>query len=214
MTGLPARTHTSGVVVLLDPSWRIPRSHHRVGAVSHSLSWPLLTLLRNLRYLPAFPYQDNPVLHTYAALLSLYTAQPSADEGLNSRWRLSEIMFMSYCVSENPAFDPILLRDAQSHLEHAKRLDPSNASIQAFLDKVRPSSPKLSVKLALTRYSSQNSNLEKQHNPNLSSNQKTTQILQSQSRTTKTNSAHLERNANASDIQVLVIQLQIDELSY
>jgi len=28
-------------------------------------------------YLPSFPYQDNPILHTYAGLISLYLAQPS-----------------------------------------------------------------------------------------------------------------------------------------
>lgn len=28
-------------------------------------------------YLPSFPYSDNPVLHIYAGLISLYTAQPS-----------------------------------------------------------------------------------------------------------------------------------------
>ncbi|EAU84648.1 hypothetical protein CC1G_00167 [Coprinopsis cinerea okayama7 len=62
-------------------------------------------------YLPAFPYQDNPVLHTYAGLLSLYLAQESAtDKGL----------------------DPILLRDAQSHFDQALTLDPDNVVAQEF----------------------------------------------------------------------------------
>lgn len=34
-------------------------------------------------------------------------------------------------------FDHILLRDAQTHLEHAKSLDQDNSVAQVFLDKVR-----------------------------------------------------------------------------
>jgi len=30
-------------------------------------------------YLPSLPYQDNPVLHVYAGLISLYLAQPQAN---------------------------------------------------------------------------------------------------------------------------------------
>ncbi|KAG7449437.1 uncharacterized protein BT62DRAFT_1054388 [Guyanagaster necrorhizus] len=36
-------------------------------------------------YLPSFPYQDDPVLHNYAGLLSLYLSQPSisgVDDGM------------------------------------------------------------------------------------------------------------------------------------
>lgn len=68
-------------------------------------------------YLPAFPYQDNPILHTYAGLLCLYMAQPSPE-------------------SESAVFDEVLLRAAQSHLDQSKRLDPENIVTQAFLDKI------------------------------------------------------------------------------
>ena len=32
-----------------------------------------------IRYLPSYPYQDNPVLHVYAGLIALYLAQPASD---------------------------------------------------------------------------------------------------------------------------------------
>jgi len=63
-------------------------------------------------YLPSFPYQDNPTLHNYAGLTSLYLAQSTS-------------------VS-----DSILLRDAQSHFDHAKALDPDNDLAKAFLEKI------------------------------------------------------------------------------
>ena len=31
------------------------------------------------RYLPSYPYQDNPVLHIYAGLIALYLAQPPGE---------------------------------------------------------------------------------------------------------------------------------------
>lgn len=33
--------------------------------------------MRCTRYLPSYPYQDNPALHTYAGLIALFLAQPS-----------------------------------------------------------------------------------------------------------------------------------------
>lgn len=30
-----------------------------------------------IRYLPSYPYQDNPVFHTYAGLIALHLAQPA-----------------------------------------------------------------------------------------------------------------------------------------
>ncbi|KAJ7498713.1 hypothetical protein FB451DRAFT_1202811, partial [Mycena latifolia] len=53
----------------------------------------------------------------YAGLLSLYLAQPV--EGGNSQ------------------SNPLLLRDAQSHFERAKALDPANAIADAFLRKIQ-----------------------------------------------------------------------------
>ncbi|RDB22743.1 RNA polymerase I-specific transcription initiation factor rrn11 [Hypsizygus marmoreus] len=68
-------------------------------------------------YLPSFPYQDNPVLHVYAGLICLYLAQPVTSSG-------------------SAPFNAILLRDAQSHFDHAKGVDPDNVVAQGFLDKI------------------------------------------------------------------------------
>ncbi|KAJ7721170.1 hypothetical protein DFH07DRAFT_760592 [Mycena maculata] len=67
-------------------------------------------------YLPSFPYQDDPLLHTYAGLIAIYTAQP---------------------LSGVASFNPIFLRNAQAHFERAKSLDPDNEIADAFLWKVR-----------------------------------------------------------------------------
>ncbi|KAJ7094569.1 hypothetical protein B0H15DRAFT_128764 [Mycena belliarum] len=67
-------------------------------------------------YLPSFPYQDNALLHLYSALLSLYLSQPPKGGSQSN---------------------PSLLRDAQSHFERAKILDPGNAIADAFLDKIQ-----------------------------------------------------------------------------
>jgi RNA polymerase I-specific transcription initiation factor RRN11 len=69
-------------------------------------------------YLPSFPFQDNPVLHIYAGLISLYIAQP-ANEGSNTG-----------------NFNTNLLRDAQSHFERAKALDPDNVVAHAFIERI------------------------------------------------------------------------------
>ncbi|KAF8076599.1 hypothetical protein FPV67DRAFT_423456 [Lyophyllum atratum] len=66
-------------------------------------------------YLPSFPYQDNPVLHIYAGLICIYLAQP---------------------MTPNTPFNPILLRNAQSHFEHAQGIDPNNVVAQGFLNKI------------------------------------------------------------------------------
>ncbi|KAI0952336.1 hypothetical protein AcV7_008179 [Taiwanofungus camphoratus] len=75
-------------------------------------------------YLPSFPYQDNPVLHVYAGLISLYLAQPPAnlthDDG----------------HADELGWNASLLRDARSHLERAKLLDPDNVVAETFLDKL------------------------------------------------------------------------------
>jgi RNA polymerase I-specific transcription initiation factor RRN11 len=67
-------------------------------------------------YLPAFPYQDDPVLHIYAGMASLYLAQPSTEISL---------------------WDTNRLRDARTHFEHAVALDAANPIAEAFLAKVR-----------------------------------------------------------------------------
>lgn len=66
-------------------------------------------------YLPSFPYQDNPVLHIYAGLLCLHLAQKPDD---------------------SQALDNSYLRDAQSHLNRAKSIDPANVVAEAFLKKI------------------------------------------------------------------------------
>ncbi|KIM91107.1 hypothetical protein PILCRDRAFT_59492 [Piloderma croceum F 1598] len=77
-------------------------------------------------YLPSFPYQDNPVLHTYAGLICIYLAQPSAP-----------LVHNEDQLPDTPkSFNLILLRDAQAHLEHAKTLDPGNAVANGFLERV------------------------------------------------------------------------------
>ncbi|CCM05556.1 uncharacterized protein FIBRA_07783 [Fibroporia radiculosa] len=72
-------------------------------------------------YLPSFPYQDNPVLHIYAGLLALYLAQPKLGEQVPNH--------------ERP-WDNGLLRDAQTHLERAKAIDPDNLVAIAFIEQI------------------------------------------------------------------------------
>ncbi|KAH9049101.1 hypothetical protein EDB84DRAFT_1667021 [Lactarius hengduanensis] len=72
-------------------------------------------------YLPSLPYQENPVLHTYAGLLCLRAC--------------------GHCGAEqkNDSAKPTLLREARQHLERAQALDPEGVVAQAFIHKVRPS---------------------------------------------------------------------------
>ncbi|KAJ7180314.1 hypothetical protein C8R43DRAFT_396825 [Mycena crocata] len=67
-------------------------------------------------YLPSFPYHDNPLLHVYAGLLSLYVAQPT---------------------TQGSQFNPSLLRNAQSYFERSRVLDPDNTIAEAFLLKIQ-----------------------------------------------------------------------------
>ncbi|KAF9268146.1 hypothetical protein L218DRAFT_597969 [Marasmius fiardii PR-910] len=69
-------------------------------------------------YLPSFPYQDNPVLHTYAGLLCLYIAQIPGDG------------------QHTLQFNESTLRVAKAHLERAIGLEPDNAVAKLFLDKI------------------------------------------------------------------------------
>ncbi|KAI9056537.1 hypothetical protein FKP32DRAFT_1585798 [Trametes sanguinea] len=71
-------------------------------------------------YLPSYPYQDNPVLHVYAGLIALYLAQPGGDN--------SEETIYGWNAS--------LLRDAQTHFERARTIDPSNVVAETFLSQV------------------------------------------------------------------------------
>ncbi|KAK0205713.1 hypothetical protein IW262DRAFT_1453441 [Armillaria fumosa] len=69
-------------------------------------------------YLPAFPYQDDPVLHTYAGLLSLYLSQPSI-RGI-----------------DDDVLNHSLLRSAQVHFQGAKALDSDNVIAAHFLSHI------------------------------------------------------------------------------
>ena len=70
--------------------------------------------------------------------LSLHLKQVRRKIRVLSILKAYEIKF-----SESSGFDPGLLREAQSHLDQAKRLDPENVLVQAFLEKVRPVPPSL-----------------------------------------------------------------------
>ncbi|EJF56607.1 hypothetical protein DICSQDRAFT_150351 [Dichomitus squalens LYAD-421 SS1] len=72
-------------------------------------------------YLPSYPYQDNPVLHVYAGLVTLYLAQPENDVSSET----------------NYSWDLNLVRDAQAHFERARIVDPSNVVAEAFLSQVK-----------------------------------------------------------------------------
>lgn len=69
-------------------------------------------------YLPSFPYQDDPVLHNYAGLLSLYLFQSS----LNG--------------VDDDVLNHSLLRNAQVHFQGAKALDSDNVIAAHFLSHI------------------------------------------------------------------------------
>ncbi|KAG6378761.1 hypothetical protein JVT61DRAFT_13034 [Boletus reticuloceps] len=66
--------------------------------------------------LPSFPYHDNAVLHVYAGICSVLTAQPSS---------ASEVDVQS--------IDSEMLDRAQIFFERAKSLDPENIVVDSLL---------------------------------------------------------------------------------
>jgi len=60
-------------------------------------------------YLPSIPYQDNPVLHTYAGLICLRLAQ--SNNNLSGD-------------TQEQGSDQVMLREARQYLERARALDP------------------------------------------------------------------------------------------
>ncbi|KAJ3832105.1 hypothetical protein EV361DRAFT_941506 [Lentinula raphanica] len=68
-------------------------------------------------YLPSFPYQDNPVLHVYAGLFCFYLAQENA-------------------YDTGTALQTSLVREATTHFERARVLEPGNIIAVAFLHKI------------------------------------------------------------------------------
>ncbi|KAI1796237.1 hypothetical protein LXA43DRAFT_970121 [Ganoderma leucocontextum] len=73
-------------------------------------------------YLPSYPYQDNPVFHTYAGLIALYLAQPAG--GISSE------------TTYGKDWDLNLVRDAQTHFERGRAIDPSDVVAEAFLSQL------------------------------------------------------------------------------
>src|ERR1700722_1101095 len=94
--------------------------------------------LFHLRYLPSFPYQDDPLLHLYAGLTALYLAHsPPTPEPQNSKSHIArrELDHLECAIAQNQ-FDTTLFRYAQTNFERANCLDPDSAIAQAFLEKV------------------------------------------------------------------------------
>jgi len=86
-------------------------------------------------YLPSPPYQDNPVLHTYAGLLSLRLAVSNISATSSDR-RNAQGPGKIADASEQP-----LLREAQQHLERARALDPESVVAQAFIRRLTTLTP-------------------------------------------------------------------------
>ncbi|KAI9448088.1 hypothetical protein H4582DRAFT_2093319 [Lactarius indigo] len=81
-------------------------------------------------YLPSLPYQENPVLHTYAGLLCLRLAVfADADLGRDAQEQKIDNV------------KPTLLREARQHLERAQALDPEGVVAQAFIHKIATFAP-------------------------------------------------------------------------
>lgn len=78
-----------------------------------------------VRYLPSFPYQDNPVLHIYAGSICLYMSQdPDSRQDHKS--------------------PDSLLEEAKAHFNRVVTIDPQNCMAHIFLDQVstwNPSGP-------------------------------------------------------------------------
>lgn len=78
-----ARVHPERARAVPDTLWDAQTSYGGTGPVRQrartSCSSMLTAVVFFSRYLPSYPYQDNPVLHTYAGLITLYVAQPSGD---------------------------------------------------------------------------------------------------------------------------------------
>lgn len=83
-------------------------------------------------YLPSLPYQENPVLHTYAGLLCLRLAV-FADANLSRDAREQK--------GDNVNVKQPLLREARQHLERAQALDPEGVVAQAFIHKLATFAP-------------------------------------------------------------------------
>lgn len=103
------------------------------------------------RYLPQFPFQENPTLHSYAAMLKLYLGQiPNTSETnpLEDEQRIKSSHPGEYDSDRDPSwsnliqllgmpsvnsFDSVSVREAIEHLRRALELDPDNPASEHML---------------------------------------------------------------------------------
>ncbi|KAJ3551413.1 hypothetical protein NM688_g4720 [Phlebia brevispora] len=78
-------------------------------------------------YLPSPPYEDNPTLHIYAALICIYFAQPEVSR--HSSQEASQ-------KSKSTTWDDVMLRRAQRYLDRALILDPRDVVAKGWLEKL------------------------------------------------------------------------------
>lgn len=75
-------------------------------------------LTRSTRYLHSFPFQDNPTLHIYTGMLSMYMSQHRNYDG------------------DMDSSDLNLLREARSQFERTLEVDPGNDVAIKYRDMV------------------------------------------------------------------------------
>lgn len=129
----------------------VPQPPKRTAAVAPSLIEP--SVWHPHRYLPSYPYQDNPVLHVYAGLMALYLAQPASASDMSEEATYGACITAAACamkkklldgscsctfesVRTGQGWDASQLRNAQAHFERARVVDPSNVVADAFLNQV------------------------------------------------------------------------------
>ena len=116
-----ARRAVERSLASVGPERSLLRSLGRDRAVCsphHLLRLPPLTYYVS-RYLPSFPYQDNPILHIYAGSICLYMSQ---DPDSRKDQKLPER----------------LLDEAKAHFNRVITIDPGNCVAHIFLDQVHP----------------------------------------------------------------------------
>ncbi len=65
-----------------------------------------------IRYLPSYPYQDNPVFHTYAGLIALHLAQPAG--GISSETTYGTFNLLRRAALSNSSFFLAVLLTSRS----------------------------------------------------------------------------------------------------
>ncbi|KAG8896270.1 hypothetical protein FRB99_008965 [Tulasnella sp. 403] len=100
-------------------------------------------------YMPSFPYENNPTLHTYAALLNLYLAQPMTESTIPSPAPYPIATSTNPDASDSSsiprpdfsAFSVTHLKSAQHYLKQALTIDPANTCAQGFMSLVNSALP-------------------------------------------------------------------------